>query len=391
MNQTKEDKNSGGNQVFDSMKLLHIVLMHKYFIIIFAVLVTTGTSVYWFLHPNYYSSTANLLPPKSSGSAFESMMGNISSTLRSFGLSKIGPKTDGSYSPSVLLESRTLKDEIIKQFNLRSVYRMEKAKYEDLLKAFEENLNIQTELDGNFTITITDEDPKRAAAMSNKYAELANTISEKVFQEESRLNIDYLEKRVSSADSVLTFVGDSLQKFSRIYKIFQPEEQAINVGKAFIELRTEIIKQEIQLELLKNRYGEKDPLTQMQSQVIQELKSKLTAAEEEPGFSGNFTLGTAAKIGIEYMRLYTEYETFTKVKAFLMPMLEEQKINEFRNTVSFIVLDPAVPADKKSGPRRSLYIAGAFLGSTLLGFVFVLFLEGYRDLRRKYKEYLKEL
>lgn len=391
MNQTKENKNSGGNQVFDSMKLLHIALKHKYFIIIFVALVTTGTSVYWFLQPNYYSSTTNLLPPKSSGSAFESMMGNISSTLRSFGLSKIGPKTDGSYSPSVLLESRTLKDEIIKQFNLRSVYRMEKAKYEDLLKAFEENLNIQTELDGNFTITITDEDPKRAAAMSNKYAVLANTISEKVFQEESRLNIDYLEKRLSSADSVLTFVGDSLQKFSRIYKIFQPEEQAINVGKAFIELRTEIIKQEIQLELLKNRYGEKDPLTQMQSQVIQELKSKLNQAEEEPGFSGNFTLGNAAKVGIEYMRLYTEYETFTKVKAFLMPMLEEQRINEFRNTVSFIVLDPAVPADKKSGPRRSLYIAGAFLGSTLLGLLFILLLEGYRDLRRKYKEYLKEL
>jgi len=385
-NQTKDMHDNETESGFSSMKLLAVVLRNKYFIIGFAVIVTAVTAVYWFNQPNIYQATTNLVPPKTSGSSFEGMIGNISSTLRNFGLTKIGPKTDGSYSPSVILESRTVKDSMIKLFNLRELYDMKEAKADELRGAFDEHLDITVELDGNYTISILDTDPVRAAAMANKYVELANNTSKDIFQRESKLNRTYLEKRLSSTDSALKVTSDSLQNFSRIYKIYHPEEQALTVGQALIDLRSEIIKQEIQLELMKNRYGETDPLTAMQTEVISELKSKLNDAENLPGFSGNFSLNNATKVGIEYARLFAEYETFTKVKAFLMPMLEEQKINELRESISFIVLDIAIPPDQKHTPKRSLYIGGALLGSVFLGIMFVIFLYQFKEFRLKYKK-----
>jgi capsule polysaccharide export protein KpsE/RkpR len=264
---------------------------------------------------------------------------------------------------------------------------MEKAKEDQVRDAFRERLDVTVELDGNFTISVVDVDPKRAAAIANAYVDVANDVSERIFRRESRLNRKYLENRLRSTDSVLTFLADTLQKFSRIYKIYEPEKQAQNVGKALIDLRAEIIKQEITLELMKNRYGESDPQTSMQREVIEELKSKLNDAENLPGFSGNFSLKNATKVGLEYTRMFAEYETYTKVKAFLLPMLEEQKINAFRKTFSFIVLDEAIPPDVKDGPRRSLYLMGSFFGSFFLAIVFIAFLVQYRELMSRYNTY----
>jgi uncharacterized protein involved in exopolysaccharide biosynthesis len=387
MNESNEQPSGGNRQDFDSLKILSALFKYKYFIFAFVIIVTGITALYWFSQPNVFKATANLVPPKTSGSSFESMIGNISSTLRNFGLTKIGPKTDGSYSPSVILESRSVQDSIINLFDLRKVYEMEKAKQDRVRDAFREHLDITVEMDGNFTISVVDTDPKRAADIANAYVDVANYVSERIFRRESKLNRKYLENRLHSTDSVLTFLADTLQKFSRIYKIYEPEEQAQNVGKALIDLRAEIIKQEITLELMKNRYGETDPQTSMQRDVIEELKSKLNDAENLPGFSGNFSLKNATKVGLEYTRMFAEYETYTKVKAFLLPMLEEQKINAFRRTFSFIVLDKAIPPDVKDGPRRSLYLMGAFFGSFFLAIMFIALLVQYSELMSRYNEY----
>ena len=389
MNESKQEFPANDDERFDSLKILAAILKYKYFIIAFVIIVTGITAIYWFSQANYYKATTNLVPPKTSGSAFESMIGNISSTLRNFGLTKIGPKTDGSYGPNVILESRTVQDSIIKIFDIAKRYEMENEKEDLVRKAFEENLDISVELDGNYTVSFSDKDPKFAADLVNKYVDVANAISEQVFRRESQVNLKYLQQRVNSTDSVLSFLTDTLQRFSRIYKIYEPEKQAIAVGEALIELRAEIIQQEIQLELMKNRYGKNDPMTAMQRKVIDELKSKLNDAENIPGFSGNFSLKNATKVGLEYTRMLTEYKTYTKVKAFLLPMLEEQKINLLRTTYAFIVLDRAIPPDVKDGPKRSLYLLGAFFGSLFLGILFVVVIFQYKELKMRYYAYYK--
>ena len=174
--------------------------------------------------------------------------------------------------------------------------------------------------------------------------------------------------------------------FSKKYKIILPEEQAKEVSKGLIDIKSEILKQEIYLQLMINRYGQDDPMAKMQRDVILQMKTKLSEAENQPGYAGNFSISEAAEVGITYMRLYTDIETFTKVKSFLLPLLEEQRLNEVRDTKSFIILDKAIPPDKKSKPKRSLFVIGAFVGSLVLSIIFIILLLGFQDFRLKYKK-----
>ena len=370
---------------FDSFKLLAEIIRYKYLILLITLLCTVAMTIYMLYQPNYYVSTANLIPPKSSGSAFEGLMGNLSSTLRNFGLTKIGPKTDGSYSMNILLDNRTVKDSIIKKYKIRELYDMKTAKEDEVRSAFQENLNVTTELDGNYTINIIDTDPVRAAAMVTDYVEICNNIAKNVFQAESKLNRTYLESRIKSTDSVIKSTSSMLETFSRKYQVFMPETQAKSISQALIDIKSEIIKQEINLQLLTNRYGAADQVTTMQRQVLDQLKSKLEEAQSKPGFGGNFAVNDAAGVGLTFMNLYTELETFTKVKAFLLPLLEEQKINENRETRSFIVLDKASIPDKKLKPKRSLFILGAFFGSLILSIGILLIVVSISDFKRRFK------
>ena len=370
---------------FDSVEFVIRILRYKYFVIAFTVLVTSFMVFYSLKLPNWYTSTVNVIPPKNSGSAFESALGNITSTLKNFGFTKLGPKSDGSYSLILLLDNRTIRDSIIEHYKIREYYGMQGDKPDDIRAAFKENVDITSEMEGNFTISITDTNPVRAAEIANDYVNVANFYSKDLYQSESRINKIYIQQRIHSTDSVIDVMTDSLQAFSKKYKVLIPEEQAKEVSKGLIDIKSEIIKQEIYLQLMINRYGNEDPMTNMQKDVISQMKAKLLEAENQPGYGGNFSMSNAAEVGVNFMRLYTDLETFTKVKSFLLPMLEEQKLNEVRDTKSFIVLDKALPADRKIKPKRSLYVLGAFSGSLVLSVLFVIIILGFKDFRKRYK------
>jgi hypothetical protein len=72
------------------------------------------------------------------------------------------------------------------------------------------------------------------------------------------------------------------------------------------------------------------------------------------------------------MKLYTEYEAMSKVKAFLMPMLEQAKLDEIREAPTMYVLDYAKPAFKKSRPKRLTIAAGTALGVFVLSCLFLI-------------------
>lgn len=85
------------------------------------------------------------------------------------------------------------------------------------------------------------------------------------------------------------------------------------------------------------------------------MKNQLDKAENKPGFAGNFALKDAVKVGSKYMKLYTEYEAMSKVKAFLLPMLEQAKLDEIREAPTMYVLDYARPAIKKISSKTLNY------------------------------------
>ena len=165
-------------------------------------------------------------------------------------------------------------------------------------------------------------------------------------------------------------------------------DQASSISSAYADIKAELIQQEIMHELLKNKYGENDPYTQIQKDLIAKIRNKVSEVESKPGFAGNFPLKNATSVGLEYLRLYAEYETFSKVKGFLQPMLEDARLDESRQTMSLVVVDPAVKPDKKSKPKRSIIVLGATFGGFALSILLVLLVNGYYNLKNNYKSFI---
>lgn len=383
--QTKSNDTS-----FDSMYILYLLLRFKWIIIAFVIIVTAAAGIIAFRMPNKYTATVNTVPPKTSGSAFENAMGNLSSALKDFGLTKLGGKSEGAYSFLVILDSKSVKDSIIRKYDFRKIYDIEESRPSLVVKQFEDNLEITAEAEGNYTISFTDEDPKRAAEVANLYVSVANSVSQKLFHEESSVNMLYLEDRLNGINSAINLISDSLQMYSSKKLVFSPLDQAKSISTALAELKAEVMKQEIVEQMMVNRFGADDPYTLQQRTIINGLKKQLSSATTEPGFAGNFPVNTAAKVGMEFMRLYAEFEAYNKVKAFLLPMLEESKLNVSRNTQTLFVVDKALPPDRKSAPKRSLILAGTFMGSFVLIVLIIIIFDFFRDVTRKYRSKKQE-
>lgn len=382
VNNEKEEIKKMSEGVF----LAALIIRYKWFILLFTLIGTIIATVVAFIMPNWYSATVNVVPPKSTSLGFEGIMNNLSSTLKDIGLTKLGGKGEGAYSLLVILDSRTVKDSIIKKYKLMERYEIESGRMVDVRKAFEENLEIEAEKEGNYTITITDKDPKIAALMANDYVQIANGLAQNIFNLESRVNREYLQKRINATEGNIARISDSIRIYSQSKLIFSPQDQAKALSTALIDLKAEVMKQEIILDLLTNKYGKDDPYTVMQAGVINQLKTQLSNAQTQPGFGGNFALNKAAEVGIEFMRLYAEFETMNKVKAFLIPMLEEARLNEIRQTQSLFVVDKAIPPDKKIKPKRSLIILGSAIGLFILSVIFVLIFNSYKSFSKQVKK-----
>lgn len=377
MNKTEE---------FSSIHLLALIVKFKVFILslTFGATIVAAIIAFYVLE-NEYKSTVNVVPPQTED-ALQSTIGMISSPLKDIGLSKLAGKAlSDNYNFMVILNSRSVYDSIINEFDLINVYEIKDKSLEDTRMILESNIEINYEKDGNYFISVWDKDPQRASKMANRLIEVANNVAIRVFREEIRLNRENMDARLRQTDSTIKSISDTLEKFSRRTLLFSPEQQASSISKALSDLKSEEIKYDIIYEYYKNLYGENDYLTKSISVLRDETSKKVSASATQPGLAGSFGLDDAGKESIEYMRLFTEFETYTKVKAFLLPAMEQTKMDEIKGIKNLIVIDKAIPAEKKDRPKRSFIIAGTMLGSFVLSLISIILIYIYREVKQQLK------
>ncbi len=368
------DSHSTGSpqRPLSALEFFALLLRHKIFLLLTTIIaggIALGVTM---TLPNWYDATINFVPPSNPQTGVSGMLGNVSSALKDIGLNKLGGKGTESYSYIVILQSRTFLDSLITRFELAKDYELPDSMRDEIRTLLKANMEISYLPDGNYTMTFSSTSPTKAAEMANAALQIANSISHNLQQQEASANRIYMEQRLERTDDALTRIGDSLQRFSKKNLVFSPLDQAKAITTAMAELKASVIKQEIVVQTFKNSYGEDDPATKLQQKTLEDMRQQVYKAENEPGLAGNFSMRNAMDVGIPYLRLYTEFEAMSKVKGFLLPMLEQARLDEFRQTPIMYVLDKAVAPNKKSRPKRSLIAGGAALGALLLSSLFVL-------------------
>jgi hypothetical protein len=389
----KEENAETKSVVFDGVFFLAILLKHKFFVLGFTLIGAIASIIITIMIPNEYTAVVNAVPPKADGGLLGGALGGVSSALKEFGLTKMGGGSKGGdqYSLLVILNSRTVKDSLMAKYDFATRYEIPDSLPTNIRKEIEGNMVLTFNKEGNYEIGFTDVNPDTAAMIANDIVYYANQLSRHVSHKNAMINRGFIEKRIAAIDSTLAVISDSLQKYSSKTFMFSPMDQASSMSKSYSELKAEIIRQELMFDMLKTKYGDKDMNTLTQGKMLESLRRKVHEIEVTPGFVGNFPLKDATKVGIEFLRMYAELEVFTKVKGLLMPMLEEAKLDEVKQSEILITVDPAIAPDKKSWPKRSFIVAGSTFGSFVIVVLALVLLYGIKNIRKNYSDLMQKI
>ena len=367
---------------------LGVIYKNRFLITIFVLILTILSGIYAFkIAEPEYKSSANLVPPQQGLSSIEGSISSLGSALKDFGLQSLGGGEMEGFSYKVILFSRSVKDSIIYKYKLGEVYDIPDTQMRDIRKEFDGKHEIVVAKDGNYEISVWDVDKQRACDMANDFAKIANSVALRVNREEANFNLSYMEKRLDLINQGLASISDTLKIFAKQYGMYFPEEQAKGIAEVIADLKAKEFQLDMMVSMREEFYGKDDYKTQINKKLLDEIRKKIKDAETNPGLAGNFSLKDAADVTTDYARLYVEYETYSKVKAILIPTLEKARLETRRNIKNLYVLDEAIPAEKKDRPKRSIIVAGTFVGSFVLSVFIIVLYDSFRRFKREFKEY----
>ncbi|MDZ4744498.1 MAG: Wzz/FepE/Etk N-terminal domain-containing protein [bacterium] len=369
---------------FPTSELINTLFKRWWVVALVTFVVGLATFLYAQTLPNYFEASINCVPPRADNSLTGGALGGLSSTLKDIGLTKMGGKSSEGYEFVVLLYTRSIRDSMISRFKLHEEYELQGESMSTVRDEFEKNLEIEYLPEGNYTISIWSRSAEKAVEMCEGFVQEANSLANRVQREEASKAAAYLEQRMAKMDSSLATLSDSLSMYARKYLIFSPTDQAKAASVALATGKAEVWRQETLLGLLQQSYGAEDPQVRTQRQLVEQLQQSYRRMETQPGMAGNLSISDGASVGVRYLRVYAEFEAFSKIKAFLMPSLEQTHLDMNKTSPSLLVVDHPEVAEKKSKPKRSLIAGGAGLGAGVLTLCILIIAFAWKQYRRNH-------
>ncbi len=369
-------------------RFLYVLTKWKWFLMASFVGIMVVMTVLILLIPRYYKAEATVLPPKNrsllgSLSGASSLLHNLSPLL---GTSSLGG-TSPTYTYLAILSSRTVMDSVINKFNLIKVYKIKRYPMMMAEKELRKNSNFQVDENDALDITVMDKNARRAASMANYFIRLLNETYIRVSVEEAHNNKVFIQQQYLQNMSDLRAAEDTLEAFEQHYKVYDMPQQAKAAITAGADLEAQRMAAQVELGVLKAQFGNDAPQVRLKSLQIQELGRELNNLQNGDGtaLGGDASVLPAFKnvpsLGIAFLRLYRNYEIQTRLLEFIVPMYEQAKIEEQKDTPAVIVLDQAIPPEKPTVPNRLfLEVVFAFVFLSLLIY-FVHVLERVREQR----------
>jgi uncharacterized protein involved in exopolysaccharide biosynthesis len=330
------------------------------------------------LLPNRYQSVVRLMPPDIQPSSGLAMAAGALSG-QTGGLAGLAGNLLGFKSTSDLfvgiLSSRTVADKLIQKFDLQKAYgtrEVEEARLR-LAEHTGTSVNRKSQI---ITITVTDKNPQRAAAIAQAYVEELNRLVAEVSTSSARRERIFLEGRLQAVNQDLEAAEKEFSQFASKNTAIDIKEQGKAMVDAAATLQGQFIAARSELEGLKQIYTCKNVRVRAAQARMVELESQL----DKIGGKGEGTsLADADKndplypsirrlplLGVTYADLYRRTKVQEAVFETLTQEYELAKVEEAKEIPTVKVLDPPNLPDKKSFPPRTLIVLlGTVLASTL--------------------------
>jgi len=342
-----------------------ILLNHKTLILSVTAVVTIAVGIYAFTAmPNYYKAAAVILPARKAGGGLDNITSGIAASLKDLGMAKLQGGEE-SYSPLSLMRSRSLLEEEVRQFDYVRTYKAESMS--EAIEQFGEHLDGELTEQGNFIISFEDTNPRRAAEVANTVVSGINKVNSRLAQDEAIHNFNISKSRYAKNVADLDSAEHALGEFQRKYGVYSLSDQAKAQLAALATLEQERYSAQIQLQNVEQMYGANSSEVGVYRNTVEQLASKLASMQTGLDLNAASFVPSAVMpdVALQYLRLTREVEIQSKLKAFLLPVYEQARLDQEKNLYSYVLLDPAVPPMKKSKPHRSILLLAVMVGSAL--------------------------
>lgn len=335
-----------------------ILLEKKRFLFITLTLISIATVTSTFFMKKHYIATATLLPAKSTSlsSPLSAMMGDLplGNIMKSFDFLEGGSDNDQLIS---ILESRRLAELVVEHFSLADRYKFTKKKQfyiEDVILAFHKHYEAyETDLK-NIVITYTDTNPAFSADVVNYIVSELDSTNFSISRDNARNTRLFFEERLRVVKKEMDSAHAKLATFQEKNNFLNLEDQVSSSIEALSLIEAQLLSNDVNVELLKNRYG-------TNGYEVRELMKNRKILEERMNHyldngSGQLILPLkkAPRLGIEYTYLLRNVKVQEMLHAFLLQNYEQAKLTEANTTPTVTVLEYAKPPQKKFRPKRTI-------------------------------------
>jgi capsule polysaccharide export protein KpsE/RkpR len=331
------------------------------------------------LHSEYQSSVQLMPPDGQSGSGMAMLAALTAKTGGAIGGlagDLLGVKGSGDLFVG-MLRTRTVEDRLIEKFELKKTYGSKLE--EDARKNLERNTSISADRkSGIITITVTDRDPQRAAALAKAYVDELDALVSQVSVSAARRERMFLEDRLKAVKVDLDQASQDLSQFSSKNATIDLKEQGRAMVEGAAKLQGELIAAESELKGLLQIYAPNNVRVRSVQARVSELRSELgkIGGSAEPGNAAEGGASDAYPsirqlpiLAVTYADLYRRTKVQESVYETLTQEYELAKVQEAKETPSVRILDEPLVPERKSFPPRTLItlFCGilAFCGSVL--------------------------
>ena len=325
-----------------------------------------------FVIPKEYRASVQLMPPDNQSNA--GMLaaalaarvggGGAVSGLGATAGDLLGIKNSGALFIGIL-HSRTVADRLVQRFDLQKVYRARLE--EDAREELAGNTMLSEDRkSGIVTITVSDRDPKRVAAVAQAYVDELNGLVAELSTSAAHRERVFLEERLKQVKQELDRAAKEMSQFSSKTAAIDIKEQGRAMVEAAAVVQGQMIAAQSELKGLEAIYTSNNVrvraiqarITELQHQMdkLGGNSAALPAQDASSADSLYPSIRQLPLLGVTYFDLYRRNKILEVVFETLTQQYELSKVEEAKEIPSVKVLDAAIVPERKSFPPRLLIV-----------------------------------
>lgn len=342
----------------------------------------------YFILPFKYKATATILPQSKSGG------GGLSSFVQSLagGLTLPGA---GNQSQNKLyeyiLKSRTLNENILQSIGyeeFNSVGLDSNSIMGALLGAVETSVNNVGLLEVNYYLStgyLPNNDIK--VKIKEFIPLLCNTAIDELDKmlinqnvTSSKLSRVYIEKEIKRYRKKSDSISHAIVNFQSENNIYEIETQVKAIVDQSVDVGTELLKLETELNLAKINYSANSPVVKSLTSQVEYLRRRTSQLQEGiSDYKFAIPLNQIPELSKKYLELYRDRKVLEQVLLYLETQRHQEAIAEQKETPIVKVLDYAIEPNSQFSPSfKILLVVGLTLWGIFL-FIFLLFYDRFKN------------